>query len=139
MFFAFSWLSVLALLALWSLAAWALHASAVWAVSHAGGLSGAASAAHTLVLPPWLTPWIPAEIAQAVSQMLAGLGPFVDGLLQAAPALAAGVTVVSWSVWGIGSALLLALGAGLHILIAVWRRRASAGSQSSAGRFVATR
>ena len=127
MFYFLSWFVVVALLALWSLAAWALNAVAVWAVSSAGGLSGAASGAGTLGLPEWLAPWVPPEIAQSVSQMLAGLGPVVDGLLQAAPALAGGVTVATWVVWGIGSVLLVLLGAGLHLLIALWRRRSSSG------------
>jgi len=132
MFYALSWFVVVALLALWSLAAWALNAVAVWTVSNVGALSGAASGAGTIALPDWLAPWVPPEIAQSVSQMLAGLGPAVDSLLQAAPALAGGVTVATWVVWGIGSALLLMLGAGVHLLIALWRRRGSGGSGPNA-------
>ena len=132
MFYALSWFVVVALLALWSLTAWALNAVAVWTVSNAGALSGAASGAGTIRLPDWLAPWVPPEIAQSVSQMLAGLGPAVDSLLQAAPALAGGVTVATWVVWGIGSALLLMLGAGVHLLIALWRRRGSGGSGPNA-------
>ena len=48
MFYALSWFFVVALLALWSLAAWALHAVAVWTVSNAGvirRLPGAAARA----------------------------------------------------------------------------------------------
>ena len=45
--------------------------------------------------------------------MLSGLAPVVDSLLQAAPALAGGLTVAIWVVWGIGSVLLVLLGAGL--------------------------
>ena len=133
MFYALSWFVVVALLALWSLAAWALSAVAVWTVPNAGALSGTVSGAGTIRLPDWLAPWVPPEIAQSVSQMLAGVGPVIDGLLQAAPALAGGVTVASWVVWGIGSALLVMLGAGLHLLIALWRRRGSGGSGPDAG------
>jgi hypothetical protein len=133
MFYALSWFVVVALLALWSLAAWALNAVAVWSVSNAGALSGAASGAGTIRLPDWLAPWVPPEIAQSVSQMLAGLGPVVDSLLQAAPALAGGLTVATWVVWGLGSVLLVLLGAGLHLLIALWRRRGSGGSGPNAG------
>lgn len=68
-----------------------------------------------------------------MSQMLAGLGPVVDGLLQAAPTLAGGVTVATWVVWGIGSVLLVLLGAALHLLIALWRRRGGSGSDPNAG------
>jgi hypothetical protein len=138
MFYALSWFVVASLIALWSLAAWALHAVAVWTVSNAGALTGAASGAGAMALPDWLGPWVPPEIAQWVSQLLAGLGPFFDGLLQAAPALAGGVTVATWVVWGIGSVLLVLLGAGLHLLIALWRRRGGgsgphAGSSLAAG------
>jgi hypothetical protein len=45
MFYAISWFVVLALVALWSLAAWALHAVGVWTLTNAGALSGAASGA----------------------------------------------------------------------------------------------
>jgi hypothetical protein len=132
-FYALSWFVVVALLALWSLTAWGLNAAAVWTVSNAGVLSGAASGAGTLRLPDWLAPWVPPEIAQYLTQLLAGLRPWVDGLLQTAPALAGGVTVATWVVWGIGSALLLMLGAGLHLLIALWRRRSNGGSRPGAG------
>ena len=78
------------------------------------------------LVPDWLAPWVPPEVAQWASQLLAGLAPLVDGLLQAAPALAGGLTVATWVIWGIGSVLLVLLGAGLHLLIALWRRRAAA-------------
>ena len=43
MLYALSWFLVLGLLALWSLAAWAMHVVAVWALSNAGALTGVAS------------------------------------------------------------------------------------------------
>lgn len=123
MFYLLSWFAVASLLALWSLATWALHAVAVWSVSNAGALSGAASGVSSIVLPDWLAPWVPNELVQAVTQLVAGLGPLVDSLLQAAPAVAGGLTVATWVIWSIGSVLLVLLGAGLHLLIALWRRR----------------
>ena len=133
MFYALSWFVVFALLALWSLTAWALHAVAVWTVSNAGALTGAASGASTISVPEWLAPWVPPEVAQWASQLMAGLAPLVDSLLQTAPALAAGLIVLTWVVWGVGSVLLVLLGAGLHLLIALWRRRGGSGSGPSAG------
>jgi hypothetical protein len=127
MFYALSWFSVLALLALWSLAAWALHAVAVWTVSNAGALTGAAADTGTITVPVWLAPWVPPELAQWANQLMAGLAPLVDSLLQAAPALAGGLTVATWVIWSIGSVLLLLLGAALHLLIALWRRRGGSG------------
>jgi len=133
MFYALSWFFVVALLAMWSLATWALHAVAVWTVSNAGALSGAASGASTVALPEWLAPWVLPEVAQWASQAVGGLAPFVDSLLQAAPALAGGLTVATWVIWGIGSVLLVLLGAGLHLLIALLRRRGGGGSGPNAG------
>jgi hypothetical protein len=133
MFYALSWFFVVAVLASWSLAAWALHAVAVWTISNAGALTGATSGAGSITVPEWLAPWVPPEVAQWASQLMAGLAPFVDGLLQAAPALAGGFTVATWVIWGIGSVLLVLLGAGLHLLIALWRRRGGSGSGPRAG------
>ncbi len=123
MAFVLNWFVFIALLALWSLAAWALHAVAVWSFSNVGGLSGVAASGVSVRLPDWLAPWVPPEVAQLLGTLLAGLRPLSDALLQAAPALAGGVTVATWVVWGIGSGLLLLLGAGTHVLIALWRRR----------------
>ncbi len=124
-FYAISWFVVFSLLALWSLVAWALHGIVVWSVSNAGALSGAASDVGSLRLPEWLAPWVPPEIAQWLTSLLAGLGPMVESLLQSAPALAGGLSVATWVVWGIGSVLLVLLGVGLHLLIALWRRHGS--------------
>lgn len=123
MFYALSWFVVFSLLALWSLVAWAVHAVAVWTLSNAGGLSDAASGVEGLRLPDWLAPLVPPEIVQAMSSLFSGLAPAVEGLLQAAPAMAGGLTVGTWVIWGLGSVLLVLLGAGLHLLIAMWRRR----------------
>ncbi|BDI03117.1 hypothetical protein [Sphaerotilus microaerophilus] len=131
MFYAISWLVIVALLALWSLTAWALHALAVWTVSTAGALSGTASGVGVLALPPWLAPWVPPELASSVTALLSTLGPVVEGLLQATPALAGGLTVATWVLWGLGSLLLVLLGGGLHLLIALWRRRSDPGQPGS--------
>ena len=140
MFYALSWLVIFGLLALWSLAAWGVGAVAVWTVSNAGTLTGAASGAvlgeQGLGLPEWLAPWMPTEIAQAMTSLLSGLAPVIESLLQAAPSLAGGLTIATWVIWGLGSALLVLLGAGLHLFIAVWRRR-SGGSGSQPTRPVA--
>lgn len=123
MFYALTWFVVIALVALWSLAAWGLHAVAAWTLSNAGALSGAAGGAGAFRLPDAWEPWVPPEIAQGLQALLAGLGPVVDGLLQAMPVLASGLTVMTWVVWAIGSVLLVLLGAALHLAIALWRRR----------------
>lgn len=127
MFYLLSWFFVFGLLALWSLTAWAVHAVAVWSVSNASALTGVASGVEVLRLPEWLAPWLPPEIAQAMTSLLAGFAPVVESLIQIAPVLTNGLTIVTWVVWGIGSLLLVLLGAGLHLLIAIWRRRGGGG------------
>jgi len=123
MLYALTWLFIFSLLAIWSLAAWSLHAIAVWAVSNAGTLTGTALGVEGLRLPTWLVPWVPPEIAQAMTSALSGLAPVVESLLQAAPAVAGGLTFATWVIWGLGGALLVLLGAGLHLLVAMWRGR----------------
>ena len=136
MLYALTWLLVFSLLALWSLAAWAMHSVAVWAVSNAGAMTGAASGAEGLSLPEWLTPWVPPEIAQAMTLLLSGLAQALESLLQTMPALAGGLTMATWVIWGLGSVLLVVLGAGLHLLVAMWRRR-NGGSVPQSARQVA--
>ncbi len=123
MFYALNWFMVVSLLMLWSIAAWAVHAFSVWAVSNAGALAGGTKGFDSFHLPEWLAPWLPPEIMQAMSALLSGLAPAVDSALQAAPVLAGGLTVATWVIWGLGSALLVLLGAGVHLLIAMARRR----------------
>jgi hypothetical protein len=122
-FYAISWFLVFGLFALWSLATWAVQAVAVWTVSNASAMTGVASGVEDLRLPEWLAPWIPPEIAQAMTSLLSGFAPVVESMLQTAPALSGGLTMVTWVIWGLGSTLLVLLGAGLHLLIAMWRRR----------------
>ena len=129
MLYLLSWTTVIAFLVLWSLAAWALHAISVWTVSNAGALSAGASDVGIFRFPDWLAPWVPSELAPFVTAMLSGIGTFVGSLLQFAPELTGFLTTTSWLIWGIGSLLLLFLGAGLHLLIAMWRR--SGGKSSS--------
>ena len=123
MIHALSWFLILSLLAVWSLAAWSVNAIAMWMVSNAGVLTGAASDVEGLRLPQWLASSVPPELAQAMTSMLSGLTPVFESLLQAAPALASSMTTVTWVVWAFGSTLLILLGAGLHLLMAMGRRR----------------
>lgn len=96
MFYALGWFSVFGLLALWSLSVWALHSVAVWSVSNASVSTGVASDVEGLGLPQWLQPWVPPEITQAMTSLLADFAPVVESLLQTMPALAGGLTMVAW-------------------------------------------
>lgn len=127
MVMAISWFFVLSLLALWSMAAWLLHAVATWAVTGAGGWSGATTGLGEIALPGWLAAWVPPEVVQALGSLLSGLAPVIEGLLQAAPVLAGALTVAAWVIWALGAGLLLVLGAGLHLLLVMWRRHRGEG------------
>ena len=81
MIYALIWFLVFGLLALWSLAAWAMNAVAVWTVSNAGAMTGAASGVESLRLPEWLALWVPPEIVLGVTALLAGLAPIVGSVL----------------------------------------------------------
>ena len=125
MFYALSWSVMLILLALWSLAAWAFHSIAAWTVSNAGVLAGGSGAIEGLRAPDWLAPWIPPELALAFTSMLSAFIPAIEAALNQAPALAGGLSVAIWVVWGVGSALIVILGLVCSGLITVLRRRAS--------------
>jgi hypothetical protein len=114
---------MLILLALWSLAAWAFHSIAAWAVSNAGVLAGASGTIEGLRAPDWLAPWIPPEFALALTSMLSAWGPAVEAALSQAPALAGGLSVLVWVVWGVGGALIVVLGLVCSRLITGQRRR----------------
>ncbi len=131
MFYALSWFAVLGLIALWSLAAWAFHSMAAWMLAHAGGLGGGSVATEALGLPDWLSSWMPPELAAAFTSMVSALAPVVQTLLDWAPSLAGGLSVLVWVVWALGSALLVALGLLLSGLIAVLRARSSGGTGPS--------
>jgi len=124
-FYALSWSVTFILLALWSLAAWAFHSIATWTVSSAGALAGGSGVIESFRVPDWLAPWIPPELALAFTSMLSALSPAIEAALNQAPALAGGVAVAAWTVWGIGIALIVILGLVCSRLITVLRRRAS--------------
>jgi len=124
-FYALGWSVVFILLALWSLAAWAFHSIAAWTVSNAGVLAGGSGAIEGLRVPDWLTPWIPPELALAFTSMLSAFIPAIEAALNPVPALAGGLSVAVWAVWGVGSALIVILGLVCSRLITVLRRRAS--------------
>ena len=123
MFYALSWFLIFFFFGLWSLTVWAANAVALWTIAQAGTWNGMSAGTVSLALPDWLALWVPPELAQALTAMLAGVAPMVESLLQSTPALAGGITVAAWVVWALGSITLLLLGAGLHMLTAMWRRR----------------
>ena len=123
MFYVLSWSVMFILLALWSLTAWAFDSIAAWTVSSAGALAGGPGAIEGLRAPDWLAPWIPPELALAFTSMLSASAPALEAALNQAPALAGGLPVAAWAVWGVGSALIVILGLAGIRLVTVLRRR----------------
>lgn len=130
MFYALNWFVVFCLFGLWSLTAWAFHAIAGWVTSNTGALSSGAEAVAGVTLPQWLSVWMPAGLAETLSSAMLTLKPAVDAVLAMVPALAGGLSVVIWVLWGLGAALLVVLGLLGSGLIALLRRQ---GSQPAAG------
>ena len=126
MLYALSWFVVVSLFLLWSLAAWAFHAIAVWTVSNAGALAGGTEAIEALSVPLWLAPWVSPELVLTLKSMISALKPAIEAVLGWVPALAGGLSIAVWTVWGIGAVLLIVLGFVATGLIAMLRRRKSA-------------
>ena len=122
MVYALNWFLSLALLALWSLACWGMHAVTVWVVSSAGALASGSAVANAILVPGWLKAWMPPELMGQWEAFVSSVGPMVQAVLEAVPALAGGVTFLAWVLWGLGAVLLVALAVGIHILIALAKR-----------------
>jgi hypothetical protein len=136
MFYALNWFLVVFLLALWSAAIWALHAVAAWVLASAGTIVGTASGAAAIRLPDWLAPWVPAPLMQDLSAWLAAWAPAIESVLQWLPGVAGTLTAIgwlAWLTWGLGAGLLLLLGVGLHVLIALSRRGSARASGPGTG------
>lgn len=118
-----NWTLVTLLLGLWSLAAWAFHGIVVWAVTKAPSITGPAADLSSVPVPAWLLQFLPIEAIQGLIVGLTETWTMLAGFLQAAPSVATGVSVVTWTVWGLGTAVLVAVGVGVHICVAVWGRR----------------
>ena len=134
MFYAISWFLSFMLLALWSVACWGMHALAVWAVSSAGLLSTGTAVTQAVLLPEWLRGWIPPQLTQDFEAMIASVGPLIQSVLETVPALSGAVSVLAWAIWGLGAAAIVALAVGVHVLIAVFKRRSAANAAPAAVR-----
>lgn len=117
------WFGIFLLLALWSLAAWALHAVGVWAVINAGALGKPVAGLEFLGLPPWLAAWLPAEATRGLNALMSAFGPWVETLLAQAPSWSGGLSLAVWVLWALGAGLLVLLGLGGSAAVTLWRRR----------------
>ena len=131
MFYALNWFVVVCLFLIWSLAAWAFHSIAAWTVAKAGALAGGTETIEALQVPGWLAPWVPSEYASSLTLMISSLMPAIQTVLEWAPAMAGGLSIAVWAIWGIGTVLLIVLGLLATALIAFLRARVSASATSS--------
>ena len=120
--YAISWFLVLMLLAIWSLAAGALHAVAAWSTSGIGELVDQAQAVEQMVLPAWVAGWLPSEWMNAIKTSTAAALPWLQSVLSDLPSVAHRFGPMAWWLWGVGTVILLAGGGALHALIASMRR-----------------
>jgi hypothetical protein len=125
MFYAITWLLLAVLMALWSGAAWALHALASWSVAQAGGLAGLPGQVVALGVPEWLTFWLPVDAQASWTAILAAIAPFFDYLLAVAPGLVAWAAPLIWVLWAVGGLMLLVLGVAATLMIRAAKRRLS--------------
>ncbi|MES2980452.1 MAG: hypothetical protein V4731_18695 [Pseudomonadota bacterium] len=127
MLYALCWFAVFSLVSLWSLAAWGLHAMALWASHQTGSLAGGAGAVDSGGISAWLLSWLPPEVALTISDaLLPDFREAIQAMIEWAPALSGGFSVAVWLAWGIGTALLVMLGFAVSGLIAAMHRRAPA-------------
>lgn len=116
-----TWLLVGLLTALWSLSTWAFHSLASWTVTALGaqaeGLPSLGARLSDLPLPAWLAPWVPEGLLQALAEVVDLLAPMLQYLLGLMPTLGDWLSPLIWLIWGLGTFLLLLLGAGLSLLI----------------------
>ena len=127
MWHALAWLVMGTLLALWSLGAWALHATVQWGAGlAAGGSGGVAREVAGLQPPEWLAVWLPAGAQEQWNALASLSASWVEYALVQAPDWAAWLSPAIWGVWALGAVLLLALGGGCSGLIHALGRRGKA-------------
>lgn len=122
MFYALVWLVVVALVGLWSLAAWSLETVGSWAVSSTGTfVAGVASAESAL--PAWLTSWLPDGVSVAIASMASTFSPILVGLSGQVGMLTEGWSLLVLALWAIGSLVLVGGGVIVHAFALKLRRR----------------
>lgn len=110
------WSVVLTLLALWTLCAWLAHSLLGW--------SGWEAAAGQDINLLWasvvgqlgaLAPWIAGEWLAPTQNLLLSIGTWVQPWLSQVPGLLQWLVPVVWIVWGLGTVLLVVLGAAASL------------------------
>lgn len=123
MLYAIVWSTAAALLAIWSLLAWAVQALGAWTITGAGALGDAAVRAGAPAMPDWLEPWLPPALVQALAELAGGLEPIVGALMQILPPLDGVLAAAVWVLWALGALALVLAGGVAHAAVSIWRRR----------------
>lgn len=125
MFYLISWFLVLALLAAWTACVWVLHALASWSINGADALMAQSQKIDAFTLPAWIAPWVPPDLMLSVKSSAATVLPGLEAALSALPSPLAWLSPLAWTVWGIGSLILVVIAVLMHTLISVTRTAAS--------------
>jgi len=130
MVYTMTWLLMTLLLALWSAAAWVMHALVQWSGLPAGAMSGLPTQWSALPAPEWLSPWLPLGTQESWTAALTAVTPVIDSMVDFAPVILALLVPAIWLIWALGAVLLVALGLGLTVLIRLVRTRQGATAAS---------
>ena len=122
MLFKILWLVVALLLALWSMAVWAVHSLAAWSLNSLGSLTVSPTIGEGLALPQWMAQWVPPEWIVGLKSMAPTLLPHIDSARAALPAGVVWLSPLAWIAWAIGAILIFIAGLVGHRLISSYRR-----------------
>ncbi len=123
MLYVLTWSFTFILLSLWSLICWGTYGVAAWLIANAGNWAGGSAVREAVLLPAWLEPWVPVELQGLIQAILTSAVPLVQAMLETVPALAGAAAVLAWGLWGLGAVTLVGAAIGVHVLIAVFKRK----------------
>ncbi|GAA4027152.1 hypothetical protein [Actimicrobium antarcticum] len=123
MLHAITWMLMAFLLALWSVAAWTLHALVRWTGDRSDGLTDLPAQLALWRSPDWLALWLPQSAEAMWTSMLTALTPMLEPLPGLAPGLEAWLSPMVWVLWAVGGLLILLFGSAITLLISAGQRR----------------
>ncbi len=129
MLYSISWFLVFALFALWSTSVWVLHSLAVWSLIGVGSMVGSTQQIDHLLVPGWVSHWIPSDVILAFKASIATALPWVESALSALPSVAGWFAPLAWIVWGFGVVILAVGAVALHWFISQTGRSAGPGQR----------
>lgn len=110
MAYALIWISIAALLGLWTLVIWTADAVLTWPGWQADAMATWPAWVVSLQPPLWLAPWLPEGWLDAARQTLLDWAPAIQASLQQIPGLSGWLSAIAWAVWLIGALGFLLMG-----------------------------